>query len=443
MMNHFELISAVRAAGLVGQGGAGFPAHVKYAAKAETIIVNGCECEPLLAVDRFLLLHRAGDLLGAARLLAAETGASRVVVAVTRKHADILDALKAADISGVELAALPDIYPAGDEQTLVRLVTGRTVPPLGLPLAVGALVANVGTLLGAHDALAGRPVTAKVFTVTGEVARPANIEAPLGTSIVECIEACGGATVPNPVCILGGPLMGRVLDSPDGAVVTKTLSGVVLLPRDHILHRNARQKIHVMRRRAAAACIQCRMCTDLCPRYLNGQPFETHRVMRAFAAGAETTAEAARQALWCCECGICEHMACPMGLSPRRINIAVKNILRAGLSAPTAESPCEPRPFAPYRMTPTARLAARVGLGPYMILRPDGLELRAPSRVRIPLKQHIGAPALPVVATGDMVRVGDLLGEIPEGSLGARVHAGIAGRVTLENDAVVIERSPV
>lgn len=132
-----------------------------------------------------------------------------------------------------------------------------------------------------------------------------------------------------------------------------------------------------------------------------------------------------------------------MGLSPRRINIAVKNILRAGLSAPTAESPCEPRPFAPYRMTPTARLAARVGLGPYMILRPDGLELRAPSRVRIPLKQHIGAPALPVVATGDMVRVGDLLGEIPEGSLGARVHAGIAGRVTLENDAVVIERSPV
>ena len=197
MMNHFELISAVRAAGLVGQGGAGFPAHVKYAAKAETIIVNGCECEPLLAVDRFLLLHRAGDLLGAARLLAAETGASRVVVAVKRKHADILDALKAADISGVELAALPDIYPAGDEQTLVRLVTGRTVPPLGLPLAVGALVANVGTLLGAHDALAGRPVTAKVFTVTGEVARPANIEAPLGTSIVECIEACGGATVPS------------------------------------------------------------------------------------------------------------------------------------------------------------------------------------------------------------------------------------------------------
>ena len=175
---------------------------------------------------------------------------------------------------------------------------------------------------------------------------------------------------------------------------------------------------------------------------LNGQPFETHRVMRAFAAGKELEAEAARQAMWCCECGICELMACPMGLSPRRINIAVKNSLRGNQSPPAEAGACQARAFAEYRMMPTARLAARVGLQPYLAAVPQWVEVPAPVRVRIPLKQHIGAPAVPVVQTGDMVRLGDLLGEIPEGALGARVHAGITGRVTVENDAVVIERSP-
>ena len=441
-MNHSKIIAAVRAAGVVGQGGAGFPAHVKYAAQAKTIIVNGCECEPLLATDRHMLVHRAKELLDMLAQLAAEVGAKRAVVAVKKKNKEALAALQAACDGSIEIAALPDFYPAGDEQTLVRVVTGSAVPPMGIPLAVGALVVNVGTLLGAYDALAGKPVVSRVLTVTGEVARPGVMEVPIGTSVAECIAACGGSTVAGPVCVLGGPLMGRVLDSFEGAVVTKTLGGVVLLPKDHPLHRNARQKISLMRKRAAAACIQCRLCTELCPRYLNGQPFETHRVMRAFAAGKELEAEAARQAMWCCECGICELMACPMGLSPRRINIAVKNSLRGNQSPPAEAGACQARAFAEYRMMPTARLAARVGLQPYLAAVPQWVEVPAPVRVRIPLKQHIGAPAVPVVQTGDMVRLGDLLGEIPEGALGARVHAGITGRVTVENDAVVIERSP-
>ena len=225
-MDKQAFIAAVKAAGIVGEGGAGFPAHVKYAADADTVIANGCECEPLLHTDQHHMLHHANEIVRAFSELMQATGAKRGVIALKKKYKEATKILT--DAIGnrpIELALLPNFYPAGDEQTLVREVTGRSVPPLGLPLMVGAVVANVGTLVSVAHALDGKPVTHKFLTVTGEVKKPGIVCVPIGTPLSACLEAAGGPTVSDPVFVLGGPMMGRMVDNADAfakEVVTKT-----------------------------------------------------------------------------------------------------------------------------------------------------------------------------------------------------------------------------
>ena len=215
-MDKQAFIAAVKAAGIVGEGGAGFPAHVKYAADADTVIANGCECEPLLHTDQHHMLHHANEIVRAFSELMQATGAKRGVIALKKKYKEATKILT--DAIGnrpIELALLPNFYPAGDEQTLVREVTGRSVPPLGLPLMVGAVVANVGTLVSVAHALDGKPVTHKFLTVTGEVKKPGIVCVPIGTPLSACLEAAGGPTVSDPVFVLGGPMMGRMVDNAD------------------------------------------------------------------------------------------------------------------------------------------------------------------------------------------------------------------------------------
>jgi Na+-translocating ferredoxin:NAD+ oxidoreductase RnfC subunit len=445
-MDKQAFLAAVKAAGIVGEGGAGFPSHVKYAAEAATIIANGCECEPLLHTDQHHMLHHADRIVSALSRLAQVTGAGRSVIALKRKYTQATEILTTAIGSQpIEVVLLDNFYPAGDEQVLVREVTGRTVPPLGLPLQVGVVVANVGTLVSVSHAMDGEPLTHKDLTVTGEVANPGMVRAPIGTPLAACLAAAGGAGMPDPVYVIGGPMMGRVVDNEEAfarEVVTKTSGGLIVLPRGHYLHVNATQRVAHLRNRAAAACIQCRMCTDLCPRQLIGHPFETHRVMRAFGSGDELTAENGKLALMCCDCGVCEHFSCPMGLSPRRINQAVKNELRAGkISYDGSREVREERTtWREFRRVPVPRLAFRLGIARYMDLPTADLGELHPTQVRVPLRQHIGAPAQPVVKAGDVVRRGDLIGEIPADALGARIHATLDGTVRSVDEVVVIAR---
>lgn len=443
-MNKTAFIETVRKAGIVGEGGAGFPAHVKYAAAADTLIANGCECEPLLRTDHHSMRHHGADIGRAMLALGDAVGASRRVLGLKKKHADLIARLRETLAAfSVELFLLDDFYPAGDEQILVREITGRSVPPLGIPLNVGALVANVGTLADVDAALRGIPLTDKTLTVTGEAGAPGIVRAPLGAPLTDCLAACGGALPANPVFVLGGPMMGRVVEGTDALArepVTKLTGGLIVLPSGHPLHRNATLSLAVMRRRAASACIQCRACSDLCPRTCIGHPFETHRVMRAFAAGKELS-EAGSQAALCCECGVCEQYACPMGMSPRRINQAVKAAMRGASmqysgARELRESAAAAREF---RKIPLPRLAARLGIAPYLAVPTPWRGELAPKRVDIPLRQHIGVPSAPAVRPGAMVRKGDCIGEIPEGALGARVHASIAGRVIAVGESVAIE----
>lgn len=435
-MNKDNFIAAVKAAGIVGEGGAGFPAHVKYAASADTVIANGCECEPLLHTDQHIMAHDPSSFLRGLAALKEAVGANRGVVGIKKKHVELIRTLQGiAPGMGLEIFPLDDFYPAGDEQTLVYEITGRSVPPLGIPLAVNTVVANVGSLANVDAALGNngpaRPVTHKILTVTGDVAKPSVIRVPVGMPLTECLAACGGATIADPVFILGGPMMGRVVQNLAPEVVTKTTGGLIVIPSGHHLHKNAKQDVKGMRRRAAAACIQCRMCSDLCPRYLIGHPFETHRVMRAFGSGLEIDSQAAHVAVMCCECGICEHFSCPMMLSPRRINMAVKAALRNKNIQYQGSREIVPdnTTWQSVRKLPVKRLAARIGIEKYMKLETPFMGDITTNEVSIPLRQHIGAAAVAVVKVGDTVRCGDLIGEAPEGALGARVHASIDGVV--------------
>ena len=444
-MEH-PVLAAARDAGIVGQGGAGFPTHVKLAAAEDTVIANGCECEPLLATDADIMERHSELLLEGLKAAMAATGAERGIIAIKRKHADLVDLLTPLTAgTQISLLLLDNFYPAGDEQVLIFEATGRTVPPLSLPRAVGCLVSNVGTLVSLAESLKGAPVTLRTVTVTGEVARPSVFTVPIGATVAECIEFCGGATINDWVVVLGGPVMGVVLDNPAdiaSAVVTKTLGGIILVPHGHYLHRKALQSVESMRRRAATACIQCRFCTDLCPRRLIGQPFETHRVMRAFGASRELEVLAGRQAMMCCFCGICEHVACPMDLSPCAINKAVRAELGAkglGFEGPT-ELELAITQWKDYRKTPISRLATRIGITQYLDIHPEQVSGFMPEAVNIPLRQHIGKPAVALCKVGDSVAAGELIAEIPEGALGARVHASISGLVESVGDSVRIRR---
>ncbi|MBI9084385.1 MAG: SLBB domain-containing protein [Desulfobacterales bacterium] len=443
-MDKETLLKLVCDAGVVGEGGAGFPAHVKYDTQVDTVIANGCECEPLLYTDQHIMGRHSAAIVQAIQALMSVTGATRGVIAIKRKYQDAARLFTQAMAgTSLELAQLDNFYPAGDEFILVHEVTGKTIPPLGLPKDVGAVVANVGTLVNVKRALENIPVTQKVVTVTGEVARPAVIEVPIGTPVAACIESCGGPTVEDPVYVLGGPMMGRIVENAAALateVITKTNGGIIVLPRGHYLHTTNTIPLEVLQRQAAVSCIQCRYCTDQCPRYLLGHGFETHKVMRAFSAGIDAAMDAV-QAHMCCECGVCELFSCPMRISPRRVNVLLKQRFREqGLTykGPRVVNPSQTA-LREYRKVPVERLAYKIDIARYMEIHPEFSETRPPAQVRIPLHQHIGAPADARVKVGDRVKTGDLIGRMAQGALSANVHASIQGVVTAVDRSVTIQ----
>jgi len=442
-----NLTEQIAAAGVVGCGGAGFPTHVKLKGSFEYLIINGAECEPLLRHDRWLMRSKAEKIIAAMDAVAAELGIPNAVLALKEHYESERAALEAAIAkagSRVHLHLLGSFYPAGDEQTLVCEVTGRVVPPAGIPAEVGAVVCNAATMYSVGLALRGYPFIYKYLTVAGEVEHPVVACVPVGTSVAECIALAGGAKRSEYALVLGGPMMGRPL-APDAAAdtpVTKTTSAVLVLPEGS---RTDGLSVRAMLNRARSACIQCTTCTQLCPRHLLGHPLEPHRIMRKMATGVDVREllndPDVRNAQICCECGVCEVYACPMGLQPRRINAMLKGELgAAGVRYERKQSEWRPDAQRDERKAPAERVAARAGVYAYYDREITELVYGAPSRVAIPLKMSAGAPAEPRVRVGDAVREGDLIAAIPDGKLGANVHASIAGTVAEISDRIVIEK---
>ena len=435
----------IREAGVVGAGGAGFPSYVKAASKADTVIVNGAECEPLLQKDQELMARHPEVILEGLAMLMRSTGASRGVVAIKEKHPELLALMKKAveSLAGVGVHSLRDVYPAGDEYCLVYEVTGRLIPPGGIPIQVGVVVNNVETLYNMGRA-AETPVVDTYFTVTGAVKRPCTVQVPIGTSYAEALALAGGATVKDFGALDGGAMMGNVLDSFDRPA-TKTSGGLIVLPKTHALIARKGAERAQDERVGKSACDQCSLCTELCPRYLLGYDIQPHKVMRGLLFSRADRKTWNEWALLCCECQLCTLYSCPENLAPGKVCVSAKRDLAENKigwknSALNSGKVKKAHPVREFRQVPTKQLIQRLGLMDYVADAPllDGGH--APANVRIPLKQHVGVPATALVKAGQKVKRGEKIGAVPADQLGVPVHASIDGTVTAVSDAVEITR---
>jgi Na+-translocating ferredoxin:NAD+ oxidoreductase RnfC subunit len=441
-----SLIEKIAAAGVVGAGGAGFPTHVKYDCEAEYLIINGAECEPLLRSDKFLMSNFSEEIIEGVKMVADSIGVEHTVFAIKRKYENEYSCLKrVVDEKGydIEFFLMDSFYPAGDEHTMVLDITGRVVPEMGIPLEVGCVVTNVGTIYNSYRAVQDNAVMDKYVSVLAEVNEPRIVKVPIGTPVRECIKAAGGSTLDEFAVIVGGPMMGDNLvekEDIDNAVITKTDGSIIILPKDQFVIERNQQSMEHIKNKAKAACIQCTLCTEYCPRYLNGHGLEPHRIMRALAYEEVNSAEVFKSAQLCCLCGICELYACPMGLSPRLVN--EHYIEQIDEKYERSKTEAEPHPMRKYRKIPTERQIARLDLNKYNHQELyESVELEV-NEVIIPLSQHIGAPAELAVSVGQKVERGDLIGRAKENALSVNIHASISGKVKkADNTKVIISRS--
>ncbi|MGZ9270777.1 MAG: 4Fe-4S dicluster domain-containing protein [Candidatus Binatia bacterium] len=429
----------IRNAGVVGAGGAGFPAHVKANANVQYVIANGAECEPLLHKDLELMVHYPERVVHGVKLLMQATGATDGIIGVKDKNQTAIDALGAAiDDTRIRLHTLGDFYPSGDEYILVYEATGRLIPPQGIPLDIGIVVNNVETLYNVSAAAEGTPVIEKFITVAGAVNQPVTFIAPVGLSYRDAIAIAGGASVADFGVFVSGIMMGKLefdLDLP----ITKTCAGLIVLPLDHTLIQRKSLPVERMHSIGKSACDQCSYCTELCPRYTLGYDVQPHKVMRSLSFTATGEDIWNQFAQLCCACGLCTLYACPEYLFPKEACDKAKVDLKEKGIKWEGPRDVQPHPMYEYRRTPLKQLIQRLGIEEYDRHTPFQRIESQPARVTIPLAQHIGAPAQPVVGVGQRVSRGDLIADIPADQLGARLHASINGAIKEVNGSIVIE----
>ncbi len=293
------IIQKIHEAGIVGLGGATFPTHVKLippvGMKANVLLINGVECEPFLTSDHRLMLEKAEEILVGTQLLMKAMNVEKATIGIENNKPDAIRLLseKAKGYAGVNVVALKVKYPQGGEKQLIKAVTGKEVPSGALPIAVGAVVSNVGTAFAVYEAVQkNKPLFERIVTVTGKgVAKPANFKVRIGTSTSELIEAAGGLPENTGKIISGGPMMGRALMSLD-VPVTKGTSGILVIQNEET------------KRREQMDCIRCSRCVSVCPMGL--EPFLLMTLcQKQIFDRAEN-----EHVMDCIECGSCSY-TCP------------------------------------------------------------------------------------------------------------------------------------
>jgi electron transport complex protein RnfC len=295
-----ELLGLMAQAGLVGMGGAAFPAHVKLTPDpqrpVDTLIVNGCECEPYIATDYRLLIEKSAELLEGIEMLLSISGAKRCFIAIERHTRHALSSLVQRCGTGgrCRVVFVPSRYPQGAEKVLISRCTGRRLKPTMLPRDVGVVVHNVATVYALHRALGcGWPLIERVVTVSGEACpQPRNLVVRIGTPVGTVLGACGVGSLDNSIVLAGGPMMGKIIGSMECGLL-KATSAVVVLPKKMLPSATP-----------ALPCIRCGSCTAHCPRGQRpaqlAQLIEQNRLEEAQANGLFD----------CFECGCCAYN-CP------------------------------------------------------------------------------------------------------------------------------------
>ena len=436
-----DIKTALREGGVIGAGGAGFPAYAKQNPAADLLLINGAECEPLVYTDYYLLREHLEDVLAGANAIKTAGGYKEVVLSVEQTKAQMLSLTHGSVMEGVRICVLPNTYPMGDEIGLIYQSTGRLVPPGQLPISVGVVVQNVETVLNAGRVLLeGKPVLDKWLTVCGEVPSPIVLRVPVGTPVKVLFAHLGIATDEHQIVLDGGPAMGKQIDV-NTAVVKKTTKAITVLPRTCHSARKVLASPTVAYGIAATACCQCTRCTDLCPRHLLGYPLEPHRFVRAHIKGGAIDPVLLQNALLCCGCGVCETVACCQGISPKTVIDGYKTELRQkGIRFTSKKNETyQANKSRNYRMVPAHRMAALLGVAKFDRL-PERRDYFAPKTLRVPLTGHIGLPSVASVCEGDTVRRGQRIATAAEG-LSIPQHTPVCGKVkAVTAKEIVIER---
>ncbi len=438
-MNIEEFKGLLRENGIVGAGGAGFPTYAKLDKSVDTLILNCAECEPLLRLHRQVLKMYTHEILSTLDQLAKAVEAKTVYIGIKGSYKRTVAAVEAeiASFDNMKICTLPEMYPAGDEVILTYQATGRVVPAGSIPQAVGVTVLNVETVYNVYRAMQGVPVTHKYVTITGEVASPVTVYAPIGITFRELIAKAGGVTITDPAYIIGGPMMGNLGSADD--VVTKTTNAVLVLPKELPLVQKKLSKPAIDLKRAMSACCQCSYCTMLCPRHLLGHPIDPSAFMLAASNNITNNVTPYVNAMFCSGCGLCETYSCGQGLSPRSLLAKCKGGLREhGVKPPKVTSSKNVDPMRETRMVALSRLRSRLGLDPYN--KSAGVtedEIKS-SKLRVLLSQHIGAPAKAAVKAGDKVERGQVIATAAENALSVAIHAPMSGTVKEVTDRAII-----
>ncbi len=287
-----EIIDIVRESGIVGMGGAGFPTSVKLKPNKpiDAVLLNGCECEPLLTADHRVLLEFADDVIFGLKAIVKTVDAKKGIIVIEDNKPDAIELMKAktADCENLEVVVAKTKYPQGAEKMLIKRVMGRQVPRGGLPADVGCVVSNISTTKAISDAIQkGMPLVERVTTVTGEnLKKPGNYIVKIGTITQELIDHCGGITGDDVTIKAGGPMMGFVMNDTN-APIMKGSNGIIVVDTDHT---------------AEQPCIKCGRCADVCPMELSPLYFAK------FADEENWQGDKDMNIMDCIECRCCEYI---------------------------------------------------------------------------------------------------------------------------------------
>ena len=286
-----DIVALVKAAGIVGMGGAGFPTNVKLAPPKpiDTVLLNGCECEPMLTADHRVLLEYADDVIAGLLLMMQAVNAPKGVIVIEDNKPDAIELMqgKVAELENIQVCVARTKYPQGAEKMLIKRVTGRQVPSGGLPADVGCVVGNVSTAKAIADAAkTGMPLVERVVTVTGHVKNPGNFLVRIGTNAADLVSYCGGITEENATVKMGGPMMGFPLKDLNVPIM-KGSNGIIAVDTDVA---------------EPTDCIKCGRCVDVCPMELKPLYFAKY-MDEGNVAGCKE-----KNVMDCMECRCCEYI---------------------------------------------------------------------------------------------------------------------------------------
>ena len=294
-----DILQHVTDYGIVGLGGATFPSHVKLDIKndknVDCLIINGVECEPYLTADHRLMLEKSEEIIVGIQILMHALHIEKAIIGIENNKKDAIEVLKKATESDsrIKVAALRVKYPQGSEKQLIRAILKREVPKGGLPMDVGVIVHNVGTIFAIYQAVQyNQPLTERVVTVTGKkLENPSNFWVKIGTPIKDLVEEVGGVPEGTRKIVNGGPMMGKAIKNTD-VPITKGTSGILIISEEEASRKEPKN------------CIRCSQCVFVCPMGL-----EPHLLMNLSEKGLYERA-AKEDVMTCIECGSCSYV-CP------------------------------------------------------------------------------------------------------------------------------------